>query len=109
MKSALRAGLAATAMLLAATAMAEDATPPGKDQFPGQQFHLTVDQLPLPEDATVAPPAPPVTIARGDHVPVLPPGFRQTCSFPISAPVAASPSTPRTGCSISPSRNSAVS
>jgi glucose/arabinose dehydrogenase len=77
MKSALLAGLSAAAMLLAAAAFAQD-TPPGDDQQPGQQFHITVDSLPLAEDVEPTEPAPPVKIDRGDRVPVLPPGFVQT-------------------------------
>src|SRR5262245_17393608 len=78
MKSALLAGLSAAAMMLALGASAQVA-PPGDDQLPGQQFHITADSLPLAEDVT--PPAagsPPKQIPRGDHVPVVPAGFKQT-------------------------------
>jgi glucose/arabinose dehydrogenase len=77
MKSTLLAGLSAAAMLLALAASAQD-TPPGNDQLPGQQFYITVDGLPLPENVVARPAAPPVKVERGDHVPVLPPGFTQT-------------------------------
>ncbi|MEO7221995.1 MAG: PQQ-dependent sugar dehydrogenase [Devosia sp.] len=77
MKSAFLAGLSAAAMLLALSAAAQDA-PPGDDQLPGQQFHLTADSLPLPDAFVATNAAPPVKIDRGDHVPVVPPGFRQT-------------------------------
>src|SRR5689334_16966007 len=78
MKSAFTAGLSAAAMMLALGASAQDATPPGDDQAPGQQFHVTVDGLPLPEDATTSPGQPPKLIPRGDHAPVVPEGFTQT-------------------------------
>jgi glucose/arabinose dehydrogenase len=78
MKSALFAGLSAAAMLLALGAAAQEITPPGEDQLPGQQFHVTIDDLPLPEDATTSAPARPRQIARGDRVPLLPAGFTQT-------------------------------
>lgn len=77
MKSALLAGLSAAAMLVALAATAQE-TPPGDDQLPGQQFHITADSLPLPENVVVRPAAPPVKVDRGDHEPILPPGFRQT-------------------------------
>ena len=55
MKSVLTAGLSAAAMMLAAAALAQEATPPGDDQLVGQQFHITADSLPLPEDAQTRP------------------------------------------------------
>jgi glucose/arabinose dehydrogenase len=78
MKSALLAGLSAAAIGLAMSAAAEEPVPPGHDQLPGQQFHVTVDSLPLPEDATPSTAAPPKQVPRGEHVPVVPDGFTQT-------------------------------
>jgi glucose/arabinose dehydrogenase len=77
MKSGLLTGLSAAAMMLAFAATAQE-TPPGDDQQPGQQFHITADSLPLPEDATVSPPARPVKVDRGDREPIVPEGFTQT-------------------------------
>lgn len=77
MKSALLAGLSAAAMMLALGANAQVA-PPGDDQLPGQQFHITVDSLPSPDDAKPAAGSPPKQIDRGDRVPMLPVGFKQT-------------------------------
>lgn len=78
MKFALLAGLSAAAIMLATTAGAQDAVPPGHDQQPGQQFHITVDSLPLANDAEPATASPPRQIPRGEHAPIVPPGFRQT-------------------------------
>lgn len=77
MKSALLAGLSAAAVLVAVAASAQD-TPPGDDQGVGQQFHITADSLPLPENVVARPAAPPVKIERGDREPILPTGFTQT-------------------------------
>src|SRR5882757_7468322 len=62
------------ALLLAAPALAAD-TPPGHDQAMGQQFHITADSLPEP-GATPSASAPATLIARGDHVPLVPEGFK---------------------------------
>ena len=65
---------ASMAALLAGIATAAD-TPPGHDQAIGQQFHITVDSLPEP-GATPSTAAPSKTVARGDHVPFVPEGFK---------------------------------
>jgi glucose/arabinose dehydrogenase len=77
MKSACLAGLSAAVTLLALSAAAQD-KPPGNDQEVGQQFHITADSLPRPEDALPTAAAPPLRIDRRAHEPILPPGFRQT-------------------------------
>jgi glucose/arabinose dehydrogenase len=77
MKSALFAGLSAAAMMLCSAALAQQ-LPPGDDQLPGQQFHITAESLPLATSVKGGAGAPPRQIDRGDHEPVLPPGFRQT-------------------------------
>ncbi len=77
MKSARLAGLSAAALMLASAVFAQE--PPGDDQLPGQQFHITADSLPLPEDATPSGAgSPPRQIDRGDHQPIVPAGFTQT-------------------------------
>src|SRR5690606_9653990 len=77
MKTMLLATLSAAAMLMAATALAQDAaTTPGHDQAPGQQFHLTVDDLPAPVPVDPkAPVNPPKKVERGEHLPVVLEGF----------------------------------
>lgn len=62
------------ALLLTGAVLAAD-TPPGHDQVMGQQFHITVDNLPEP-GATPSASQPPATIDRGEHVPLVPDGFR---------------------------------
>jgi hypothetical protein len=76
MKFALSAGLGAAAMMLVFSATAQET--PGDDQGIGQQFHITVDSLPVPEDTTISPPARPVKIDRGSREPIVPEGFTQT-------------------------------
>jgi glucose/arabinose dehydrogenase len=78
MKSALLAGLSAAAIMLAMSAEGAIVTPPGKDQAPGQQFHVTVDSLPLAEDVEPVKAQPPRQIPRGDHQPIVPAGFTTT-------------------------------
>jgi glucose/arabinose dehydrogenase len=63
----------APALLLILPAIAAD-TPPGQDQIMGQQFHVTAGSLPAP-GATPSVAAPPETVERGEHVPLVPPGF----------------------------------
>jgi glucose/arabinose dehydrogenase len=77
MKSALLAGLSAAAIMVAMVATAQD-KPPGQDQEPGQQFHITADNLPLAEDVEPVMAQPPKQIPRGEHVPIVPEGFRTT-------------------------------
>ena len=77
MKSALLAGLSAAAIMLAMGAFAQD-VPPGDDQEPGQQFHITADSLPLAEDVEPVMAQPPKQIPRGEHMPIVPEGFRTT-------------------------------
>ncbi|RYE08450.1 MAG: sorbosone dehydrogenase [Hyphomicrobiales bacterium] len=78
MKTMLLATLSAAAMLVAATALAQDASPtPGHDQAPGQQFHITVDDLPAPVPVDPkAPVNPPKKVERGEHLPLVPEGFQ---------------------------------
>ena len=78
MKSALLAGLSAAAMLWALSAEGAIVTPPGNDQVPGQQFHITVDSLPLAEDVAPVPAQPPRQIPRGELKPIVPVGFTTT-------------------------------
>lgn len=78
MKFALFAGLSAAALMLAMAATAQEATPPGDDQLPGQQFHVTVDSLPLADDVMPTVGAPPKRLALGDHTPIVPAGFKLT-------------------------------
>jgi glucose/arabinose dehydrogenase len=70
-----RLRILAVALLLVAVApaIAADA-PPGTDQQVGQQFHVTPESLPAPDaTASVAEVSTPMT--RGDHQPIVPPGF----------------------------------
>jgi glucose/arabinose dehydrogenase len=76
MKTVLLAGLSATTMLWAAAALAQATATPGHDQAPGQQFHITVDDLPAPVPVDPnAPSNPPKKIERGEHLPIIPAGF----------------------------------
>jgi glucose/arabinose dehydrogenase len=77
LKSALLAGLSAAAIMVAMVATAQD-KPPGQDQEPGQQFHITADSLPLAEDVEPVMAQPPKQIPRGEHLPIVPEGFRTT-------------------------------
>ncbi len=47
---------------------------PGHDQQPGQQFHVSADMLPAP-GATPSVSAGAIKVERGQHQPIVPPGF----------------------------------